>query len=504
MTNISKQNQESIEGRLNFHPSDGVRGGSLGIYAKLRTPPNQVTEIIDKDSGEILQRGSISQSESIVESRRQRFKLQEAARGILYSFHGDHVPLDEKGREKHHRTCSCTRSVISPTVQVVKSESHKKAFFSGLATCANARTCPVCAAPINERKSNEMRTAANQREALGVNFSLLTFTAPHKSGDQIDRLVKKISESLQGFWRGNPAKKFKDRYGIKGNIRSFEVRYGVNGWHPHFHIIIVSDRPLPTTKRDSNKKPLPSDNQSSEWRWILERWQNMCVKSGLDCPNEFGLDIQDGRAAGEYITKFGGDGEILSTKSGDKVTWDMMDEVTKGNVKKGKKGSLSPWDLLAMSSDAETEDERNKAKSLFLFYARAMKGVTQIKWSRGLRDFFGLGKELTDEEILSKEEDESKLLCHITPVEWRYIISNGLRPVVIELAENGGSEAVARFLFSVTASGSFEAYYKEFISRSERHNGKVDEDITRIVTTYSLSAGHSARVKPVNYPLLFD
>jgi hypothetical protein len=391
--------------------------------------------------------------------------------------------------------------MVSPTVQVVKSRKHGKSFFSGVATCANARTCPVCAAPINERKANEMRTAANQREALGVNFSLLTFTAPHKAGDQIDSLVKKISNALKLFWMGAPSARFRKKYGIKGNIRSFEVRYGLNGWHPHFHIIIVSDKPLPSTKRDDNHNPLPMDEQSEDWLWILERWQNMCTKSGLDLPNKYGLDIQDGKAAGQYITKFGGDGEILETKSGGKVTWDMMDEVTKGNTKKGKKGSLSPWDLLAMSVDAEKEEDRIKCKGLFLFYARAMKGVTQIKWSRGLRAFFGLGKELTDDEILAKDEDESDLLCHITPIEWKYIISNGLRPVVIELAENGGSEAVARFLFSVTGKGSFDAYYKEFMNRSDKPNEKHDEDITRVVTHFSFSSGHSSTIKPFYYDL---
>lgn len=102
--------------------------------------------------------GSLSERESVVEARRLRYKLQDASRRILYSFHGDNVPLDNKGRQKHHRTCNCNRSIVSPTVQIVKSSKHNKAFFSGVATCANARVCPVCAAPINERKANEMRS----------------------------------------------------------------------------------------------------------------------------------------------------------------------------------------------------------------------------------------------------------------------------------------------------------------------------------------------------------
>lgn len=471
-----------------------AEGGSRYI----REVTNPPLEFVDRETGEIVRQGKMSGDEAVTEARRLRYKLQSASREILYNFHGDNTPVNKDGYEKHHRTCTCNLKRISTTAQIVKSTTHKKAFFAGLATCANARTCPVCAAPINERKANEMRVAANQAEAMGLYMSLVTFTSPHTSGDKIEDLIPKISESLAGFWRGAPAKRFKEKYGIVGHIRSFEVRHGENGWHPHFHIIIVSEKQLPTTNRGDRGVVL--DDQSDEWKWVLDRWQNMCVKNGLDKPNQYGLDIQNGEQAGEYITKFGSDGEILQTKSGKAVTWDIADEVTKGNTKRGRKGSRSPWDLLADSCDQElSQAERNEAKFLFLFYARAMVGVSQIKWSRGLRDFFGLGKEATDEEILKKEEDTADLLCHITPVEWKYIISNNLRSVVLELAENGGSEAVAKFIFSATAKGSFEVYFESFRNRSSSANESHDEDIARVVTCYSVAKGHSATVKPKDY-----
>lgn len=488
MANRSNVVPQAQDLRLGVEPSRYIR--------EVTNPP---LKNVDLSTGEVVSERKSSQHESIKEARRIRYKLQDAARHILYRFHGESAPISVHGFERHHRTCTCNRQRITPTTQIVKSKEHKKAFYAGLMSCANSRTCPVCAAKINERKSNEMRTMANQAEAMGLKLSMMTFTAPHNAADKIEELVPKISESLAAFWRGAPAKRFKEKYGIVGHIRSFEVRYGENGWHPHFHIIVVSKNSLPTTKRCGRGVVLPVSEQSGDWCWVLERWQAMTVKSGLSCPNEYGLDIQNGSQAGEYITKFGSDGEILETKQGKKITWDMADEITKGNTKKGRKGSLSPWDLLALSVDADTDEEKRKAKIMFLFYARAMVGVSQIKWSRGLRDFFGIGKEATDEEILHQEEDKADLLCHITPVEWKYIITNNLRSMVLELAENGGSEAVANFLFSIGGSGSFDVFLAEFKDRKCKANEDYDVDARRVVTTYSKSKGHGAKLKPLNY-----
>lgn len=504
---MSNSNTQSEINNASAAQASGVprmgAGAPLGIYAKLRTPPlENGLEFVDRETGELVFQRLLTKEESTIVARRQRFELQSTARDILFKFHGDNTPVNAEGFEKHHRTCACNLKRISTTCQIVKSTTHKKAFFAGLATCANARTCPVCAAPINERKANEMRVAANQLEALRLRFNLLTFTVPHTAGDDISFLVDGISQALGGFWRGSPAARFKKKYGIVGHIRSFEIRHGSNGWHPHFHIIIVtkSDAPsLPETLRD-NHRPLPEEQQCDEYRWILDRWKTMCRVAGLDMPNDYGLDIRDGSEAGTYITKFGGDGEIISTKSGSTVTWDVADELTKGNTKKGKNGSRSPWDILADAGNKSLSEKiRSYSRYLFLMYARAMAGVTQLKWSRGLRAIFGLGAALTDEEILAKEEDSADLLCHITPVEWKYIVNNGLRSQVLELAENGGSDAVGRFLFSIFGDGEISFFMNTFKNRNTEANLNIDEDLSRVVTTLYPDGTRTSKAKKNNY-----
>ena len=486
-SSLQHKDEETLRGSPRSGRGSAI-SASLGNATELPTPPTQSTDFIDlnkiefvcKETGEIVSQCSLDQKSAINEARDIRFKLQDAARNILFRFHGNNVPVNKKGYEVHHRTCSCSIFRTGSGTQIVKSKTNNKAFFSGLMNCANSRTCPVCSAKISERKSNEMRMAFNIARAEKLNISLLTFTAPHNSGDPLDDLKSCISKSLELFWTGATAKRFKVKYGIIGHIRSFEIRHGSNGWHPHFHIIIFSKNELPHTLRDSKNRL--EKEQSFEWLSILDRWKSCCVRSGLSCPNMFGMDIQNGAHAGEYISKFGSDDEILQTKSGKKITWDMADEMTKGNVKTGRKGSSSPWDLLALSVDGETKEIQQENKRLFLFYARAMQGVNLIRWSRGLRNYFDLGAQMSDEEIIRIEEDKADLLCHLTSGEWEYIIKNNLRSLVLQLAENGGSDAIARLLYVGNEFESFEDFNYNFQDR----NNLVDFDdvnTTDFITT---------------------
>lgn len=425
----------------------------------IENPPWYIREVsgrsalIDAETGEIE---VLDDSQKTKDARRERYNLMDSSAEILRSFHGDNPPKNVHGHTISHRTCKCNRVQIAPTAQVLRSEERRKAFFAGVVQCASVWTCPVCAAKINERKANEMRIAFNQAPELGLRAHLVTFTAPHTAGDTIGDLSQKMRDSLSQFWAERQVKKWKKERLVAGNIRSFEVRYGENGWHPHFHLIVFSEADISLDKER-----------------LLSKWQAVCLRNGLDKPNEYGLDIQDGSKAGEYICKFGSDGEILEKSNGSKVTWDAADEMTKGNTKKGKSGSLSPWDILRLFSSATDDKEKRRYHGLFVHYARAMKGTSQIKWSRGLRKIFDLDAEKTDEEVLAEQEDSAKLLCHLNREEWRFLIKNKARALVLELAENGGSEAVARYLYesihsksnSVISGDWFSVFYRGFISR---------------------------------------
>ena len=97
--------------------------------------------------------------------------------------------------------------------------------------------------------------------------------------------------------------------------------------------------------------------------------------------------------------------------------------MTKANAKQTKRKGLSPWGLLRAVLDADDpEYPPERAGKLFQVYAKAFHGRRQLYWSNGLRDLLGLSRELTDEELAAKAEDEqATVLATITIGQWRAI-----------------------------------------------------------------------------------
>ena len=111
---------------------------------------------------------------------------------------------------------------------------------------------------------------------------------------------------------------------------------------------------------------------------------------------QHGLDLRNGYYAEQYVSK-----------------WGIEDEITKGNIKKGRNGSYSPFDLLQLSITDEIVHGRSAAK-LFQEFAISMKGARQLEWGRGLRNFLEMEQEKSDQE-LAEETDKASIT--LTPVE---------------------------------------------------------------------------------------
>jgi len=212
-------------------------------------------------------------------------------------------------------------------------------------------------------------------------------------------MVKLTANAFDRTWKSEPAKRLKAIIGMKGYVRSREVTYGhANGWHPHFHQLIVyfSDR------HESEVLRMVKDT-------LYPVWANRCEKLGLGIPSyQRGLDVRNGMNASEYVAKF----EKLHT-------WGLDKELTKGHIKKGKAGRFQPFDLLR--EWMATGDEH--MSSLFLEYVEAFHGAKFITWSQGLKDEYGINDSAEkDQAIAENAEDLLITIGRISLQDWKKII----------------------------------------------------------------------------------
>ena len=298
---------------------------------------------------------------------KERFKLLDSARKIL------------DGERTQH--CFYNRVDKNDGVGVTFNKFRNKANYTNVMRCANAWGCPVCAAIISEHRKCEVKEAMDWWKKQGGSVLLLTLTVPHYSDTDIKQLKKDLKKAYGKFFKGVRASKdMFERWQIKHYISCFEITHGLNGFHPHYHVLLFM-------RHTVNIDGLRS--------FLALQWQNCCKKAGLPIPSlEHGVDLQDGTFADEYVSK-----------------WGLEDEMTKGHTKKGRKDSLTPFDLLRQSVECP---EYGK---LFQVFANAFKGKTQLRWSKGLKARLGVG-ERSDQELAEETDNEAYFVRELAFEIW--------------------------------------------------------------------------------------
>jgi hypothetical protein len=153
-------------------------------------------------------------------------------------------------------------------------------------------------------------------------------------------------------------------------------------------------------------------------------WLNCCRLAGLALPSfQHGVRLEDGSKAKNYISK-----------------WGLENEMTKGHIKKGRKGGRTPFDLLRAYQEGDKQ-----AGALFVEYANAFKGKRQLVWSIGLKAHFAI-EEATDQEVVEREEEEAEHGCDLSREDWHTVLAFGVRAEMLEAYEQGGPYEVAHCL----------------------------------------------------------
>lgn len=327
-----------------------------------------------------------------------RYEMQSVAKYIL----------------PRHRVGICLRHQIDKYggVDLFKHRATQKAFYGGLMVCGNVWVCPVCAAKISERRRKELKTAFKGHLANGGYCTMLTLTFAHSARDKLDDLLKALSGAILKFRSGGRYDNYRKRIGLIGSIRAFEITYGINGWHPHIHLLNMHNVEI------------------EPWEWteleseLYDMWSAACEKFGLSCSRQHGLSMTDAEEASTYIGKWG--------DTMDKP-WGIDSEMTKANIKKGRQGGMTPFDFLR----AVVEDGDLEHRDKFIEYAAAVKTKRQLIWSPGLKGMF-LIEDKSDEDIATEKVEQADLLGVLHWKDWRYILHNGLRATLLKNIETYG------------------------------------------------------------------
>ncbi|MFF5707416.1 hypothetical protein ACFY7H_33760 [Streptomyces sp. NPDC012794] len=347
------------------------------------------------------------------------------------------------------RVRSCGRNLAegSGAATLELNITSRTATFAGLCRCGNVHTCPVCATRIHSVRGDDAETFTNAWMSAGHGIAMMTVTLRHYERMALGSLRKGNRHGLVavqhdawmmafGSLSGKNWQKLKHSYGLKGWARAWECTHShAAGWHPHFHVLLFLDAPL-------------SEEEARDFEARLrDRWGTAVKKAGGYQINEHGLKLDQAAAGDEsklarYLFKYA-DGQARFTS--------LAQEVTRGDRKKGRRGSRTPFQIAADAVAFLDSGDRRKGlrdRSIFQEYEAATYNLRSLYWSNGFRKVLAELVELeerTDAEIAAADEEGERVpVCGFPWATWhRHVLP--VRGRVLELkqaAEKRGPAAV--------------------------------------------------------------
>ncbi|HVX09211.1 protein rep [Humibacter sp.] len=306
------------------------------------------------------------------------------------------------------------------TAVTIEQRADGTAGFGGLALCGSVWGCPVCSARIRQGRAVELEEACARwlREGHGLTF--VTLTLRHTRADALDGLLGVLSDAWAALSRHREWKEGAGFFGFVGAVRAVEVVHGKNGWHPHAHLLLFTERPL-TRRRTKGLGRL----LYRCWEREVTRLGATCESAGFNCQ-----EVRGSRDVARYVSK-------VQDENGNERALGM--EMTRADLKRRGAG-VHPFTLL---DDAKVNDS---SRLLWREYERATHGRRCLTLGHQLGRRIGLRVEDPD------PQERGTVAYTFDRDAWRLVIHAKARSRVLDAFEAGGVDAVFLLLCDLHAA----------------------------------------------------
>lgn len=341
---------------------------------------------------------------AVRETRSKRFRLLDGLQ------HG----VTSLDRLTH---CRRDRAYDSEWVGIIQRDGF--AAFSGLQTCRSAWACPLCSATIRHERGLALAAVTVDWAGSGGGLLFPTLTLAHVKSDALAETLRHLIDAWAYVRSHRSYKEMRARLGIAHVVRTVEVTYGYNGWHPHLHALLFTTAPLTV-------------EQVHEVRTCIWRlWNAYAERHRLRALNETravfmrvaGLDNERRlEALGKYLSK---------VQDG----YGIASEMVRADLKRGRRSSRSHFALAEAAVAGSSRD-----RHLWHEYEAATHRRHVLEWSSGAKQ--ALGYDERPDEDLVEDAADSQLVYDLTPYEWSLVLRYRRRGYLLNQADGGGRDAV--------------------------------------------------------------
>lgn len=198
----------------------------------------------------------------------------------------------------------------------------KQARMTGHFICGCNWTCEMCARATVARNRSWLRGALFPAlHEKGLSGTLVTLTLAHSYNEAWDVPVAALKKAF-GLMDRRMAKVYK-KAGSVGKFKAFEVTVGMNGLHPHLHILLTHDKAADLEALEADMK--------AAWFKAVEEAGGRCTDRGFDFqPNR----LNDYAAKMEAAHELSAQSTKLGRKKG-KTLSQLLDMAAVGDLERG-------------------------------------------------------------------------------------------------------------------------------------------------------------------------
>jgi len=327
------------------------------------------------------------------------------------------------------------------TVEFVPSENRAR--FTNLMRCGSAWVCPWCSWWIAEKRRKEMTMALAHLSHYAIPF-MTTYTIRHRLGSPLERVLSGLLGAYRLMVGSRPWRNLCEEFGVFGSIKALEITHGLNGWHPHLHVVsfidlttfisyggILHDDGGMDVLDDSNVWVADFERHvdGHHWRANLAQFAETALTGvGVKCTG-------DQKDLAGYVSKYGREQDDH---------WRIEHEATKAQLKQSRGDGKTPFALLNESLAGNEQSGR-----LFQEYAACTAGKAQLIWSPGLKELSGVAEVNDQDATMLEYEAEAILLAAIPREIWREVLRQEKRHELMVIADQGNASAVHDWLIAL-------------------------------------------------------
>ncbi|WP_168170457.1 protein rep [Pseudonocardia sp. EC080625-04] len=262
-------------------------------------------------------------------------------------------------------------------IRTSETDQGPRAGVAGIQSCGSW-SCPVCSRKISAERAREVAAVLKAAEAQDCSVAFVTLTFRHRAGTPLRASWDALTAGWRSVTSGASWSKDQDKFGVIGWLRAVELTHGDHGFHVHCHAMIVFDTRV------------SPDIMFALGDRLFGRWEKGLARKGFSAiADRGGLDVRPVQLTADSI-------ESLATY----ISKAAMEAVNASGKAARGSGSRAPFQILRDAVGTGSADDIE----LFWEIEQASAGRKKITWSTSLREWAGLHRERTEEEIVTEDQ----------------------------------------------------------------------------------------------------